>query len=193
MDSTARRSLGDVPCVNVLEAYYGAGVVVDYAGPAGRDAAIRLAVMTIREMERAVDGPFEMLFQPRGNEAGSEHLGSVDSVDAAVAILLQHLHPVNRYCHVVCRYGTGQAYSIGVLSEGGSGIDFGPNDRKPDEWYDAFWAALWRTSLQLESSIPGFEMRAPGGPRSCTQGHRLSPFRDTCQTCGSPEVKDVRG
>lgn len=176
--------------VHVLEAYYGGEVVLDYADPAGREAAIRLAVLTIREMEHCANNDALEMRVPDWESAISERPGSGFSVDAAVSALQQWLVPVNRYFPVVCRCAAGQEYSIGVLSEDGTAVTFGPADRKSNEWYDAFWAALWRVALTLEGEIAGFTLHVPGGKRVCArEHHRMSPFRLTCDICGSEPVE----
>lgn len=137
----------DVIRVSLIEAYYGCGFILDFSTPEAREAAFRLALMTILEMEGA----------------GDFVIGDRESVsfDVATAILMEQLTPWNRDDPAVCRVGNSREYRLSVLSEDGSGLDVGPAAEAPNAWYDEFWDALRRAANKLEETLPGFTLGVP--------------------------------
>lgn len=152
--------------VTLLEAYFGSGVILDWSDDSGRDAAFRLALLTLANLER-VD-PVS------------------PAVDATLAELKKAVVPATRYsAPTTCTIGSSR-YRFNVLSEDGSALEVGPAWEAPNDWYLEFWNTLWKVSQQLENTLPSFRLLTPHGERKCTEGHPLSPFAERCEECEQP-------
>ena len=169
--------------VTVLEAYYGGSVVLDFQTAEGREAGFRLALMTLEAMEQtAGDARFAVRLRVTSPDDPTRPAGDL-TMEQALEVLAAYVTPAHRYFEHYVFVNESRPYSFGVLSEDGAGLCFGPSWAASKEWYDAFWAALWNVSQDLEKSIAGYELLTPGGDRRCANGHRLSPFRDHCTDC----------
>lgn len=166
--------------VTLLEAAFGAGVILDWSDDDGRDAAFRLALLTLAGME--------------GVDVGAPAFAAVTSYDESFppapfeAVLVQLesvVIPAARYLDAtICEVGRSR-YQFHVLSEDGSALEVAPGWEATDDWYLVFWDTLWRASRELTRSIPSFRLLVRGGERTCTRGHVMSPFHPRCEECGA--------
>lgn len=112
--------------ITILEAYYGAGVVLDY-DPASKEEALRVALETVA---RAEERPLADVVVRRVQD------------DVVVPSLSEVMTPLWRYYDFEVTLGGGRPYLFVHLAEGGTGFSFGPAWQAPDAFYDAFWAHL---------------------------------------------------
>lgn len=150
--------------VRVLEAYYGCGVVLDYQDQPGRAAALELGLRTIRKMEPAQPLEYAVRLQTHGGE-DVEEWRSRQTHGQVLEFLFAHVAPEYRFYRVLCRMGEGRPYVFRVLSEDGSCVDLAPAWQAGHEWFDEFWAAMWKAGEELEQELPAFRLE---GRPSCS-------------------------
>lgn len=163
--------------VTLLEAYFGCGVILDWSDASGRDAAFRLALLTLADLEGT--DPQSSTFATVDSGAGGNNL----TFDATLDQLKTTVVPETRYCAAtICEIGRSR-YRFNVLSQDGAALEVGPDWKAPDDWFLNFWNTLWRISRRLQDTLPSFHLLIPGGEQGCATGHPLSPFTGRCEEC----------
>ena len=141
-----------MPVVTVLEAYYGGGVVLDYADAEGRTAAFELGLRTMLKMERASEPLFRVMVRDLTEWSDPEPFHAI------LNFLRAYVTPENRYFSVLCRLPNSEPYAFGVLSEDGSCVDVSPSWKASNAWYDEFWASMWAVGREMEEADPEFRL-----------------------------------
>ena len=138
-----------MPRLTVLEAYYGSGVILDYADDGAREAAFELCLSTIARMERqAESATYDLKWQSVGGTDMSRWHAD-RSRPVTLRLLRTFVTQSYRYFRMLCRVGSGEPYVFSVLSEDGSCVNLAPSWQAGNAWYDEFWATMWQTARDL--------------------------------------------